>query len=99
MPRGIEREPWSASPERAAPVSRETKTLPGFEREDPQSFYRKGEVGDWRNHFSPDAERWFLDEAHGAMAMLGYLPGTGGGHGAAPRSSVSGAGAVAGAGA
>lgn len=86
-------------PALATPVSAESRTAPGFGREDPTSFYRKGEVGDWRNHFSPDAERWFLDEAHGAMAMLGYLPGIGGGHGAAPRSSVSGAGAVAGAGA
>ena len=36
------------NPDEAAPLSGETKTAPGFEKEDPMSFWRHGQVGDWK---------------------------------------------------
>lgn len=61
-----------ASPERAAPVSRETRTLPGFEREDPKSFYRKGEAGDWKNYFDEQTAGWFKASAAQQLIDTGY---------------------------
>lgn len=58
----------------AAPVSAESKTAPGFGRDDPSSFYRKGEVGDWNNHLCEQRERWFMEEAGEMMREMGYLP-------------------------
>ena len=60
-------------PSKALPIDAKSKTAPGFGREDPKSFYRKGEVGDWVNHFTADAERWFMAEAEPALRTLGYL--------------------------
>jgi hypothetical protein len=63
-------------PSRAAPVSPETNTAPGFGgREDVTSFYRKGESGDWRRYFTPEIARWFHETAGAAMASAGYEPG------------------------
>ena len=59
-------------PTEAAPLSTDTNTRPGFEREDPTRFYRKGRVGDWRIHFTPSAKRWFLDEAGDLLVRLEY---------------------------
>jgi hypothetical protein len=59
-------------PALAAPIASDSKTAPGFGREDPTSFYRKGEVGDWKNHLNAEAQQWFMHEAHEAMTALGY---------------------------
>lgn len=59
-------------PEHAEPLSRKTKTLPGFGRDDPRAFYRKGEVGDWRNYFTPKTVTFFKDAAQQELADLGY---------------------------
>lgn len=59
-------------PALAAPVASDSKTAPGFGREDPTSFYRKGEVGDWKNHLNAAAQQWFMHEAREAMTALGY---------------------------
>jgi hypothetical protein len=40
--------------------------------EDATSFFRKGVVGDWKNHFSPDDEDFFRETAGEAMQMLDY---------------------------
>jgi Sulfotransferase domain len=60
-------------PSRAASVSSETNTAPGFGgREDVTSFYRKGEAQDWRNYFSPTLAKWFNDAAGQALIASGY---------------------------
>lgn len=46
---------FSLDPERAERPSAETKTLPGFERENRRSFFRKGVVGDWQNYLDDRA--------------------------------------------
>lgn len=62
-------------PAKAAPVSPETNTAPGFGgRLDVKSFYRKGESGDWHNHFTADTARWFKEAAGPALIELGYEP-------------------------
>lgn len=62
-------------PEKAAPVSAETNTAPGFGgREDVTSFYRKGEPGDWRRYITTKNGRWFHEIAGEAMRVLGYEP-------------------------
>lgn len=40
--------------------------------EDPQSHYRKGVPGDWRNYFDADLERYFRAAAGDALDILGY---------------------------
>lgn len=42
--------------------------------EDKNSFMRKGIVGDWQNHFSPEARALFDHYAGDAMILLGYEP-------------------------
>jgi hypothetical protein len=59
--------------------SAKTKTLPGFTSADgggdnPQSLYRKGAVGEWRNSFGPAQRGWFDAEAGGELIQLGYEP-------------------------
>lgn len=41
-------------------------------REDAESFYRKGVVGDWKNMFDDDAERRFNHVAGNLLETLGY---------------------------
>lgn len=58
-------------PALASPPMRESRTLPGFGREDPMSFFRKGEVGDWRRYLVGPAREWFKGEAQGMLERLG----------------------------
>lgn len=62
-------------PSEAAPASQDTYTTAGYETHDPTKYRRKGEVGDWRNYFTPDAERWFTEVAGESLARAGYAPG------------------------
>jgi len=59
-------------PAEAEPLGDDNWTRPGFDRVNPSSFYRQGEVGAWRRYFTPDAERWFKEEAGDALVRLGY---------------------------
>lgn len=59
-------------PAEAEAPSRATKTLPGFESEDPTSFFRKGATEDWKLYFTDEARRWFKQEAGGLLVELGY---------------------------
>jgi hypothetical protein len=73
---GVRREIYEhlgLEPEKAAAVSVETNTAPGFGgREDVKSFYRKGESGDWQRYFTPEMGRWFHETAGAAMTLAGY---------------------------
>lgn len=40
--------------------------------EDPNSFLRKGIVGDWKNYFNEDAKRIFKEHAGNELIRLGY---------------------------
>jgi len=59
-------------PDEAAPLDAGVKTTAGFASESPGSFNRKGEAGDWKNYFTGDARRWFIEEAGPALIELGY---------------------------
>lgn len=56
------------------------KALSGREagEEDKGSFFRKGVVGDWRNHLAPRDLALFMREAGGPMVELGYAAPKGG---------------------
>ena len=58
--------------DRAMPLSRETHTIPGFGRDDPTSFYRKGEWGDWKNYFDERSAGWFKAAAARQLIDAGY---------------------------
>ena len=45
---------------------------PGFEKERPTEFLRKGVVGDWVNYFTDDTKKWFKDEAGEELITQGY---------------------------
>ncbi len=59
-------------PGKAESLSRETNTVAGFGREDPQSFYRKGESGDWKNYFDAQNATWFKTAAGKELIEAGY---------------------------
>ncbi len=59
-------------PGEALPLSSETRTAPGFEKEDPMSFWRHGAVGDWKTYRNDDFVRWFKDSAGEVLVELGY---------------------------
>ncbi len=63
---------FGLDPGEAAPPSAATKTLPGFKKENPKSFFRKGQVGDWKNYFDERLTRIFKDEAADALISAGY---------------------------
>jgi hypothetical protein len=60
------------SPGEAAPLSVKTRTAPGFPTEDRTSFYRKGQVGDWKNFATTEFRRWFKEEAGEVLLAHGY---------------------------
>ncbi len=37
--------------------------------------FRKGEIGDWKNHFAPEHEAAFREVAPGLLERLGYADG------------------------
>ena len=57
-------------PKKAKPLNELTK--PGFEKENPGTFYRKGAVGDWKNYFTEESKKWFKEEAGDALILAGY---------------------------
>jgi hypothetical protein len=59
-------------PALAAAPSEETKTLPGFSKENPASKHRKGVIGDWRNYFDERLTRIFKEEAGEQLIKLNY---------------------------
>ncbi len=58
------------NPNQARPLDELTR--PGFAKENPNSFLRKGAVGDWKNYFTPQAKTWFKEEAGEALIAAGY---------------------------
>ena len=59
-------------PAAAAPLSAETKTLPGLKEERPTELYRKGATGDWAN-YATETFRTILKEEMGELLIeLGY---------------------------
>lgn len=59
-------------PSLAKPLSQETGTTPGFNRDDPNDFRRKGEVGDWKNYFTDESRAWFNEVAGQSLINAGY---------------------------
>ena len=57
-------------PDLAGPLAFNTK--PGFEKETPNQFLRKGAVGDWRNYMTPQAKAKFNELAGDTLVRLGY---------------------------
>ncbi len=43
-------------------------------QEDPRSHYRKGQPGDWRNHFTEEHVALFKERYPGLLVKLGYEP-------------------------
>lgn len=56
----------------ALPLSGDTKTAPGFEKEDPTSFWRHGQVGDWKKYSNDRFKSWFKEAAGEVLVDLGY---------------------------
>lgn len=46
---------------------------PGFKRERPDEFLRKGVVGDWKNYFFDDSKAWFKEVAGQTLIDYGYV--------------------------
>ena len=57
-------------PTRAAKIKGSLK--PGFKKERPTEFLRKGAIGDWKNYFTDDTKLWFKEEAGEALIQQGY---------------------------
>lgn len=59
-------------PVEASPVESGKLTKPGFETENPTSFYRKGAVGDWSKYDTPAFREAFEEFAGESAARAGY---------------------------
>jgi hypothetical protein len=59
-------------PAEALPLSAESRTTAGFDQDDPQSFWRHGQVGDWKKYATDDFKRWFRDSAGEVLTELKY---------------------------
>lgn len=60
-------------PDEAKPVGSRAGTKPGFDRaEDPTSWERKGQPGDWIEKFTPQARAWFKEETGDMLVRLGH---------------------------
>lgn len=46
---------------------------PGFDKEKPSEFLRKGKVGDWKNYFTDQTKQWFNEIAGDLLIELGYV--------------------------
>ncbi len=60
------------NPADAAPLSGDTRTTAGFNKEDPMSFWRHGQVGDWKKYANDRFKRWFKESANPELVRLGY---------------------------
>lgn len=59
-------------PSRAAPISEQSLTAPGFKHDKPNEFYRSGKAGDWKKYATDNFRRWFKEEAGQALIEAGY---------------------------
>lgn len=59
-------------PAEAGPLSAESRTRPTLATENPHGLFRKGAVGDWVAHFTPEVKAWFKDQANDTLVELGY---------------------------
>ena len=57
-------------PKRAAKIEGDLK--PGFTKERPSEFLRKGKVGDWKNYFTEQTIEWFKEEAGEQLIKYNY---------------------------
>lgn len=60
------------NPAEAAPLSPETKTAAGFEQDDPTSFWRHGQIGDWKTYVTSEQARWITESMGEMLERLGY---------------------------
>jgi hypothetical protein len=60
-----------ADPALAAPIP--DKLRPGHQKENPNKFDRKGQVGDWQNYMTPQAKQWINEEAGSELIKQGYV--------------------------
>ncbi|MBX3377391.1 MAG: sulfotransferase [Phycisphaeraceae bacterium] len=60
------------NPDEAAPLGKENRTTPGFDQEDPTSFWRHGRIGDWKRYSNDRFKLWFKEAAGEALVECGY---------------------------
>lgn len=59
-------------PALAAALSVDSRTRAGFDKEDPMSFWRHGQVGDWKKYSNDRFKQWFKESAGTELVGLGY---------------------------